>query len=197
MGRYSYTQPSMSEDYYVDSSECGYSSTEELIRQDQEELSRREQEELNRREQEELNRSEPPQYPPQYPPQPEVEFGFPHICYCGGVPKLAMAKTLNNGGRLYYTCDQADDGECHVWKWWDVAVMEEMRARDRHVLQLSEKVDNLTLFSDFETEQKLVRLENLVCELGNKRSSYFNGFELLVGLLIIVLVFLGVVICFK
>ena len=76
-------------------------------------------------------------------------------------------------------------------------MMEEMRARDRHVLQLNEKVDNLTLFSDFETEQKLVRLENLVCELGNKRSSYFNGFELLVRLLIIVLVFLGVVICFK
>lgn len=76
-------------------------------------------------------------------------------------------------------------------------MMEEMRARDRHVLQLNEKVDNLTLFSDFETEQKLVRLENLVCELGKKRSSYLIGFELFVGLLITVLVFLGVVICFK
>lgn len=179
MGRYSYSQPSLAEVYCGDSSDYGYSSTEELIRRDQEELIRRDQE------------------PPQYPPQPEVEFGFPQTCYCGGAPKLATSKTLNDRGRLYFTCDQADDGECHVWKWWDVAMMEEMRARDRHVLQLSEKVDNLTLFSDFETEQKLVRLENLVCELGKKRSSYLIGFELFVGLLITVLVFLGVVICFK
>ncbi|KAG5378622.1 hypothetical protein IGI04_026464 [Brassica rapa subsp. trilocularis] len=99
MGRYSYSQPSLSEDYCGDSSDGGYSSTEELIRRDQEELIRRDQEELIRGDQE----------PPQYPPQPEVEFGFPQTCYCGGAPKLATSKTLNDRGRLYFTCDQADD----------------------------------------------------------------------------------------
>ncbi|CAN6819353.1 unnamed protein product [Brassica oleracea] len=110
----------------------------------------------------------------QYPPQPEVEFGFPQTCYCGGRPKLATSRTVNDPGRRYYTCDYVNDGDCHVHKWWDEAVMEEMRARDTHTLQLSEKVDYLTFWNDYdpqlnkfkdlqnETEQKLVRLEKIV-----------------------------------
>uniref|UniRef100_A0A0D3AQ38 Zinc finger GRF-type domain-containing protein n=1 Tax=Brassica oleracea var. oleracea TaxID=109376 RepID=A0A0D3AQ38_BRAOL len=119
--------------------DSGYNSTEELIRRDQAELS--------------INYGAPAQYPP----QPEVEFGFPQTCYCGGEPLLATSYTKNDPGRRYYTCEQVDDGEFHVWKLWDVAVMEEMKARDKHILQLAEKVDNLTFLSDFETEQKLVR----------------------------------------
>ncbi|CAF2073966.1 unnamed protein product, partial [Brassica napus] len=60
--------------------------------------------------------------------------------------------------------------------------MEEMRARDTHTLQLSEKVDYLTFWNDYdpqlnkfkdiqnETEQKLVRLEKIVSELAEKRT---------------------------
>ncbi|KAG2284588.1 hypothetical protein Bca52824_055808 [Brassica carinata] len=54
----------------------GYSSTEELIRRDQAEL----------------GHSEFPE-PHQYPPQPEVEFGFPQICYCGAQPILATNRS--------------------------------------------------------------------------------------------------------
>ncbi|CAN6896510.1 unnamed protein product [Brassica oleracea] len=67
--------------------------------------------------------------------------------------------------------------------------MEEMRARDTHTLQLSEKVDYLTFWNDYdpqlnkfkdlqnETEQKLVRLEKIVSELAEKRTRLTNGFE--------------------
>lgn len=75
--------------------------------------------------------------------------------------------------------------------------MEEMRARDTHIHQLAEKVDNLTFLSNYDTEQKLVRLEKLVCDLAKKRSSFTNGFEVFVGVVIIVLVFIGLVIIFK
>ncbi|KAL0874951.1 hypothetical protein Bca101_024656 [Brassica carinata] len=51
--------------------------------------------------------------------------------------------------------------------------------------------------SDFETEHKLVRLEKLVCDLAKKRSSFINGFEVFVGVMIIALVFIDLVICFK
>ena len=78
--------------------DSGYNSTEELIRRDQAELS--------------INYGAPAQYPP----QPEVEFGFPQTCYCGGEPLLATSYTKNDPGRRYYTCEQVDDGECHVWK---------------------------------------------------------------------------------
>uniref|UniRef100_A0A0D3CMD3 GRF-type domain-containing protein n=1 Tax=Brassica oleracea var. oleracea TaxID=109376 RepID=A0A0D3CMD3_BRAOL len=102
----------------------------------------------------------------EYPPQPEVEFGFPQTCYCGAKPVLATSNRYGlDPGRRYYTCANVGDGECHVWKWWDNAVMEEMRARDQHVLQLAEKVDNLTLLSDYETEQKVLRLEKIVSDL--------------------------------
>ncbi|KAF2588225.1 hypothetical protein F2Q70_00040728 [Brassica cretica] len=92
-------------------------------------------------------------------------------------PSERRFSTLLNP-RLYYTCANVADGDCHVWKWWDVAVMEKMRARDTHTLQLAEKVDYLAGMSDYwtelnqikdlqyETEQKMVRLEKLVSELG-------------------------------
>uniref|UniRef100_A0A0D3A2C8 Uncharacterized protein n=1 Tax=Brassica oleracea var. oleracea TaxID=109376 RepID=A0A0D3A2C8_BRAOL len=118
MGRYSYSQPSPSKDMFGNNSDSEYSETDDLIRRDQTELS------LERRSS------------VIYPPQPEVEFGFPQVCYCGSPPQLVPSRSII--GQVY-TCTNKDDGECHVWKWWDVAVMEEMRARDRHVLQLEEK----------------------------------------------------------
>ena len=162
---YSYSQPSQSEEYGGDTADSSYSETEDLIRRDQAELNNN--------------------YgvPGQYPPQPEVEFGFPQVCYCGSQPVLATSSTTNNPGRRYYTCVNADDGECHVWKWWDVAFMEEMRVRDRHTLQLAEKVDSLTLMSDYETDQKKPR--------------FTNAFEYFVGVIVMVLVLIGVVLMFK
>ncbi|KAF3555464.1 hypothetical protein F2Q69_00010268 [Brassica cretica] len=94
-------------------------------------------------------------------------------------------------------CENVDDGDCHIWKWWDVAVMEEMRARDRHTLQLAEKIDNLTFSSDYETQQKLVNLEKMVSELANKNSRFSIGFELVVGVMVIVLGLIGMVVMFN
>ncbi|KAG2271917.1 hypothetical protein Bca52824_066472, partial [Brassica carinata] len=93
---YSYSQPSQSEEYGGDTAGSSYSETEDLIRRDQAELNNN--------------------YgaPGQYPPQPEVEFGFPQVCYCGSQPVLATYSTTNNPGRRYYTCVNTDDGECHV-----------------------------------------------------------------------------------
>ncbi|KAF2555457.1 hypothetical protein F2Q68_00013372 [Brassica cretica] len=150
--------------------DSSYSETKDLIRRDQAEIS--------------YNYGASAQYPP----QPEVEFGFPQTCYCGSQPVLATSYTRNDPVRRYYICDNVDDGECHVWKWWDMAVMEEMRARDRHTLQLAEKVETLTLLSDYETEQKLVRLEKIVCELAKKKSRFTNGFEYFVRVMVLVLV---------
>ena len=179
MGRYSYSQPSSS-DPYGDRADSGYSETEELIRRDQAEIS--------------LNYGEVATYPP----QPEVEFGFPHTCYCGGQPRLATSRTSTDPGRLYYTCDHVDDGDCHVWKWWDVAVMEEMKARENQLFLLEEKVDNLNLMSDLETEEKLVRLEKLVEEkLAKKKSTVIGGVEVVIGVMLIVLVVIGLLIAFK
>ena len=94
-------------------------------------------------------------------------------------------------GRLVYTCTNKDDGECHVWKWWDVAVMEEMRARDKHVLQLEEKVDNLSLLSDYENEQRLLRVEKIMCDNAKEKSVCSDGFEYVVGAMVVVLILIG------
>ncbi|KAG2325102.1 hypothetical protein Bca52824_007830 [Brassica carinata] len=80
---YSYTQPSLSEDYGLgDSAHSAFSQTEAefeaAILQDQAEI--------------EASRVE-------YPPQPEVEFGFPNECYCGAIPALATSYTRNDPGR--------------------------------------------------------------------------------------------------
>ncbi|KAF3602449.1 hypothetical protein F2Q69_00034220 [Brassica cretica] len=118
LAQYSYSQPSHSSEY----------GTEDLILRDQEELS--------------LKYGDTAQYPPQYPPQPEVEFGFPQVCYCGGAPKIATSYTRLDPGRRYYTYEHVDDGECHVWKWWDVAVMEEIEWL--HLKQRWQKINDYT-----------------------------------------------------
>ena len=171
---YSYSQPSLSEEY-GNTVESGYSETEDLIRRDQAEMS--------------FNNSFPRTFP--YPPQPEVEFGFPQTCYCGGKPLLATSHTVNDPCRRYYTCVNVDDGECHVWKRWDVAVMEEMRARDRHVLQLSEKVENLSLYSEYETDQRLARVEKIVSDIGKEQSKVRQGFEYFVVVMLVVTVLMA------
>ena len=61
--------------------------------------------------------------PVQYPPQPEADDGIPTTCYCGGEPVVATSYTPKDPGRRYFTCDNVDDGDCHVWKWWDMAAM--------------------------------------------------------------------------
>ena len=94
-------------------------------------------------------------------------------------------------GRRYYTCENVDDGECHVWKWWDVAAMEEMRARDRHVLQLSEKVENLSLYSEYETDQRLARVEKIVSDIGKEQSKVRQGFEYFVVVMLVVTVLMA------
>ncbi|KAF3598508.1 hypothetical protein F2Q69_00032967 [Brassica cretica] len=93
MGRYSYSQPSPSEDMFGNNSDSEYSETEDLIRRDQAELS------LERRSS------------VIYPPQPEVEFGCPQVCYCGSPPQLVPPRSINGQGRLVYTCTNKDDGE--------------------------------------------------------------------------------------
>ncbi|KAF8107186.1 hypothetical protein N665_0125s0014, partial [Sinapis alba] len=131
-----------------------------------------------------------------YPPQPEVEFGFPQQCYCGSEPRLATCYSRTDPGRRYYTCTNVNDGECHVWKWWDEAIMEEMRATTRHTAQLAEKVDSLELFSDFETEQKLVRLENMVCELAKNNSRSTIDYSVAVMVMLLLLIVIGCLLIF-
>ncbi|CDY36696.1 BnaCnng07980D [Brassica napus] len=100
--------------------------------------------------------------PFQYPPQPEADDGIPTTCYCGGEPVVATSYTSKDPGIRYFTCDNADDGDCHVWKWWDVAVMEEMSDFQRQLRELKDQSDvNVS---------KLVKLERTVGELSKKEA---------------------------
>uniref|UniRef100_A0A0D3BRI2 Uncharacterized protein n=1 Tax=Brassica oleracea var. oleracea TaxID=109376 RepID=A0A0D3BRI2_BRAOL len=155
MGRYSYSQPSDSTEYGGEISEpYEYSEMEDLIHRDQEELS--------------LKYGDTAQYPP----QPEVEFGFPQVCYCDGAPKIATSYTRLDPGRRYYTCEHVDDGVPCV----------EMVGRRSH---------------GGDEDEKVLRLEQLVCDLAKKKSSFINGFEVFIGVMLIVLVLLGLVIILK
>uniref|UniRef100_A0A0D3BNG0 Myb-like domain-containing protein n=2 Tax=Brassica oleracea var. oleracea TaxID=109376 RepID=A0A0D3BNG0_BRAOL len=57
--------------------------------------------------------------PLQYQPQPECDEGIPRICYCGGDPVVAISSTAKDLGRRYFPCPNVDDGDCHIWKWWE------------------------------------------------------------------------------
>ncbi|KAF8053045.1 hypothetical protein N665_1472s0009 [Sinapis alba] len=98
----------------------------------------------------------------QYPHQPEADDGIPTQCYCGAVPVIGCSYTPKDPYRRYFTCHHVDDGDCHVWKWWDVAVMEEMRDFQRELRQLKAQGN--------ESEQKLVIVEKIVSDISKKES---------------------------
>ncbi|KAL0794876.1 hypothetical protein Bca101_066253 [Brassica carinata] len=185
---YSYTQPSELEDYGENSADTGFSETEFDIMLDQAEI--------------DATRVV-------YPPQPEVEFGFPKECYCGGQPVVETAYTRTDPGRRFYTCENRADGDCHVWKWWDVAVMEEMKAMCTQCGLLSQKVDSLSFVTDYEshlnrvkelhdeTEQKLARLEKICGELGKKKTRLGKRDEFVVGVMVFLLLIIAIVLMVK
>ncbi|KAL0731122.1 hypothetical protein Bca4012_027216 [Brassica carinata] len=183
---YSYTQPSESADYGLgDSDDSGYSTTEHAIMMDQAELQATSI---------------------VYPPQPEVDFGFPKECYCGGEPLLATSYSRNDPGRRFYTCGNRDDGDMHLYRWWDVAATEEIRDLRAQYALLSDKVDALSLHTQYETQlqevmdvhgeidQKLVRLDRIVDGLAKKRTRFGNGYELVLALLVGVVVIISVIV---
>ena len=182
-------QPSDSEDYGLgNTAGSGHSSTEMNILLDQAEI--------------EATRV-------QYPPQLEVEFGFPKECYCGRESVIRTSVSRTDPGRRFYTCENIDDGDCHVYKWWDVAATEEIKAIGTQYALLSDKVDYIAAVSDYElelnqvkdlhheTELKLVVLEKTLAELSKKISPFGNWFEVVLGGLVLVVMVMAVFVMFK
>lgn len=116
----------------------------------------------------------------QYLPQPESDDGIPTICYCGGEPIVATSYTAKDPGRRYFLCCNVDDGDCHIWKWWDLAVMEELRDYQKQLRQVKDERN--------QSEQKLVVVEKTVSELSKKITG--------VKLMLCVLVLIGLVLFF-
>ncbi|XP_024016264.1 uncharacterized protein At4g04775-like [Eutrema salsugineum] len=60
--------------------------------------------------------------------------GIPTRCFCGGKTSIVMSHTITKRGRRFYVCEHnrvgdlykdPEDGNFHVWKWWDEAITEE------------------------------------------------------------------------
>uniref|UniRef100_A0A0D3AD10 GRF-type domain-containing protein n=1 Tax=Brassica oleracea var. oleracea TaxID=109376 RepID=A0A0D3AD10_BRAOL len=141
----------------------------------------------------------------QYPPQPEVDFSFPKECYCGGEPLIRTSYTTTDPGRRFYTCENIDDGDCYVHKWWDVAATEEIKAIGTHYTLLSDKVGYVASVSDYESELnqvkdlhyetklKLAVLEKTISELSKNKSHY----ELVLGGLVLLVMVISMVVMLK
>jgi len=120
--------------------------------------------------------------PDQFPPQREADDGIPTACYCGAQPVVECSYTPKDPYIRHFMCANVDDGDCHIWKWWDVALMEEMSEFQRHLRQLKDQA--------FECDQKLLKLQKTVCEL-KKKSETTNAFTLALCVMVSALVFIG------
>uniref|UniRef100_A0A0D3BWF7 GRF-type domain-containing protein n=1 Tax=Brassica oleracea var. oleracea TaxID=109376 RepID=A0A0D3BWF7_BRAOL len=103
-------------------------------------------------------------------------------CYCGADPVVAASYTSKEPGRRYFTCENADDGDCHIWKWWDVAVMEEMSDFQRQLREVKSQHN--------ESEQKLVKVEATVSISGIKEMFLLAVSVLLSFFIVIFMVFM-------
>ncbi|XP_023645930.1 uncharacterized protein LOC111832641 [Capsella rubella] len=109
----------------------------------------------------------------------EIEIGFPTKCYCGGQPLLHTSYTRNDPGRKYFTCENVEDGEMHVHKWWDVAVMEEMRERARQ----HKETESIL-------EEKLLNLHQDMLDLQSRRLN----FNMVVGVMCVIISMVSMVV---
>ena len=76
-----------------------------------------------------------------------------------------------------------------MWKWWDVAVMEELRDYQRQLREVKDQAN--------ESDEKLVKVEQIVGELAKKKTAIANGYPLLVCVLLSVVFLLCMVVMFK
>ncbi|KAG5385480.1 hypothetical protein IGI04_036950 [Brassica rapa subsp. trilocularis] len=113
----------------------------------------------------------------------EADDGMPSTCYCGSDAVVATSYTRKDPGRLYLTCENVNDGDCHIWKWWDVAVTEELRDVQTQLRLVKEQA--------FECDQKLMKLQKVVCELSKKNAVLRNGFALRVCVMVAALLLVG------
>uniref|UniRef100_M4D1F1 GRF-type domain-containing protein n=1 Tax=Brassica campestris TaxID=3711 RepID=M4D1F1_BRACM len=96
----------------------------------------------------------------QYAAAPEADEGIPRTCYCGSEPVVKTSYTPKNPYRRYFSCNNVDDGECHIWKWWDVALQEELRETQIQLRMLKDQF--------FESDQKVAKLEKILRVLSKK-----------------------------
>ncbi|XP_033140832.1 uncharacterized protein At4g04775 [Brassica rapa] len=112
-------------------------------------------------------------------PSAEGDDGIPRTCYCGSEPVHGYSQTPKDPYRRYITCPNADDRDCHVWKWWDVAVEEELREFQRELNAVKGEAN--------QREQKLLRLEKQVSEFTKKKSgAKLMVFSLVSGLVLLI-----------
>ncbi|KAG5411119.1 hypothetical protein IGI04_007438, partial [Brassica rapa subsp. trilocularis] len=112
-------------------------------------------------------------------PSPEGDDGIPRTYYCGSEPVHGYSQTPKDPYRRYITCPNADDRDCHVWKWWDVAVEEELREFKRELNGVKGEAN--------QREQKLLRLEKQVSEFTKKKSgAKLMVFSLVLGLVLLI-----------
>ncbi|XP_048633569.1 uncharacterized protein LOC125608041 isoform X3 [Brassica napus] len=119
----------------------------------------------------------------------EADDGMPSTCYCGSDAVVATSYTRKDPGRLYLTCENVNDGDCHIWKWWDVAVTEELRDVQTQLRLVKEQA--------FECDQKLMKLQKVVCELSKKNAVLRNGFALRVCVMVAALLLVGLAVMFQ
>uniref|UniRef100_A0A0D3CIA7 Zinc finger GRF-type domain-containing protein n=2 Tax=Brassica oleracea var. oleracea TaxID=109376 RepID=A0A0D3CIA7_BRAOL len=105
----------------------------------------------------------------QYPPEPEADEGIPRTCYCGSEVVVETSYNRKDPGRRYFSCNNVDDGDSHIWKWWDVAIQEELRETQTQLRMVKDQF--------FESDQKVAKLETRrVTETNNLNMNTTTGF---------------------
>ncbi|VVA99330.1 unnamed protein product [Arabis nemorensis] len=71
-----------------------------------------------------------------------VQKDFPTMCYCGADAVVKNYTFGQQNGRRYYTCaGNIYDGDCHIWKFFDDAVVEEILILKNKVSGLEARVE--------------------------------------------------------
>ncbi|CAH2078992.1 unnamed protein product [Thlaspi arvense] len=114
------------------------------------------------------------------------EYGLMEECHCGARAIIDTCRSRIDPGRRFFSCPNAGNGECHIWTWWDEAVMEELCLIHIYTGDVAEKMDLFMAKGEIEvlhnaqveTAQKIANLEMELAVMKKKKSGIAMRFEM-------------------
>ncbi|CAN8277551.1 unnamed protein product [Cochlearia groenlandica] len=121
--------------------------------------------------------------------------GVPNQCWCGGHIRTFVSKTNDNPSRRFYRCELASQrkDECHVFKWVDEALLDEIKllqAQQKNLVEVVNDYKKLMIQNIEENEAKLRQLEGKK----NINISAMNG---VLNKLVLLIVVVGAITWFR
>ncbi|CAH2034701.1 unnamed protein product [Thlaspi arvense] len=143
---------------------------------------------------------------------PINEYGILTQCYCGARAILDTCRSTMDPGRRFFTCPNVGDGNCHIWKWLNEGILEELTTIKNDYETVLDKLELFTYIDDFyiakaeidqlkqdkiQTDDKIAMLAKTVDDLKKNKTGITSCSRMHMAITAVVLVIALTIMMFK